>query len=211
MQTQSHVWPPLWSISVCSAARSQGRSFILLEKSKSVCLLSSFWESESFSHSVVFSSLWPPWNVAHQVPLSTEFSRQKYWVGSHSLLQGIFLTQGSNSGLQHCRQILYHLSLQGSCRDSAGRKREEEEVSFGPEAIWKASIEGLVLLSLYWHKYILTYCWERIRVWSKSSTIIGTVQAGEKLYCKFWRGQLKPPVAMLVGPEIGQMTSTDRS
>ena len=31
-------------------------------------------------------------------------------VGSHSLLQGIFLTQGSNLGLLHCRQILYHLS-----------------------------------------------------------------------------------------------------
>ena len=27
--------------------------------------------------------------------------------------QGIFLTQGSNSGLLHCRQILYHLSHQG--------------------------------------------------------------------------------------------------
>ena len=26
------------------------------------------------------------------------------------LLQGIFLTQGSNQGLPHCRQILYHLS-----------------------------------------------------------------------------------------------------
>ena len=31
-------------------------------------------------------------------------------VGSHSLLQGIFLTQGSNLCLLHCRQILYHLS-----------------------------------------------------------------------------------------------------
>ena len=29
-------------------------------------------------------------------------------MGSHSLLQGIFLTQGSNLGLLHCRQILYH-------------------------------------------------------------------------------------------------------
>ena len=28
------------------------------------------------------------------------------WV--HSLLQEIFLTQGSNPGLPHCRQILYH-------------------------------------------------------------------------------------------------------
>ena len=27
----------------------------------------------------------------------------------HFLLQGIFLTQGSNLGLLHCRQILYHL------------------------------------------------------------------------------------------------------
>ena len=35
-------------------------------------------------------------------------------VGSHSLLQGIFPTQGSNLGLLHCRQILYHLSHQGS-------------------------------------------------------------------------------------------------
>ena len=29
-------------------------------------------------------------------------------------LQGIFPTQGSNPGLQHCRQTLYHLSYQGS-------------------------------------------------------------------------------------------------
>jgi len=35
---------------------------------------------------------------------------------SHSLLQGIFPTQGSNPGLPHCRQILYPLSHQGSPR-----------------------------------------------------------------------------------------------
>ena len=34
-------------------------------------------------------------------------------VGSHSLLQGIFPTQGLNPGLLHSRQILYHLSHQG--------------------------------------------------------------------------------------------------
>ena len=33
-------------------------------------------------------------------------------VGCHFLLQGIFPTQGSNPGLPHCRQILYHLSHQ---------------------------------------------------------------------------------------------------
>ena len=35
-------------------------------------------------------------------------------VGSLSLLLGIFLTQESNQGLLHCRQILYQLSYQGS-------------------------------------------------------------------------------------------------
>ena len=38
------------------------------------------------------------------------------WVGGHALLQGIFPTQGLNSGLPHCRQILYHLSHPGSPR-----------------------------------------------------------------------------------------------
>ena len=35
-------------------------------------------------------------------------------VGSLSLLQGIFLTQGLNVGLPHCRQMLCRLSHQGS-------------------------------------------------------------------------------------------------
>ena len=39
-------------------------------------------------------------------------------VCSISLLQGIFLTQESNRGLLHCRQILYQLSYQGSPSDN---------------------------------------------------------------------------------------------
>ena len=35
-------------------------------------------------------------------------------VGGHSLLQRIFPTQGSNPDLLYCRQIVYHLSHQGS-------------------------------------------------------------------------------------------------
>ena len=35
-------------------------------------------------------------------------------VGCHSLLQGIFLTQGLNLGLLHCRWTPYHLSHQES-------------------------------------------------------------------------------------------------
>ena len=39
---------------------------------------------------------------------------QNIGVGSLSLLQGIFPTQGANPGLLYCRQILYQLSYQGS-------------------------------------------------------------------------------------------------
>ena len=35
-------------------------------------------------------------------------------MGCHSVLQGVFLTQGSNPCLLHCRQIPYHLNHQGS-------------------------------------------------------------------------------------------------
>ena len=61
--------------------------------------------------SVLSDSLWPhglhsPWNSPGQ----------NTGVGSLSLLQGIFPTQGSNPGLPHCRQILYQLSHQGSPR-----------------------------------------------------------------------------------------------
>ena len=38
-----------------------------------------------------------PWTVAHQGPLSMGFSGKNTGVGCHSLLQGIFPTQGSKS------------------------------------------------------------------------------------------------------------------
>ena len=41
------------------------------------------------------------WNIACQAPLSMGFSWQEYWSGFHFLLQGIFLTHGSNLGLLH--------------------------------------------------------------------------------------------------------------
>ena len=67
------------------------------------------FSSVQFSCSVVSYSLqlygrYSPWNSPGQ----------NTGVGSCSLLQGIFPTQGSNPGLPHCRQILYQLSHQGS-------------------------------------------------------------------------------------------------
>ena len=50
--------------------------------------------------------LYSPWNSPGQ----------NTGVGSLSLLQGIFPTQGLNPGLPHCRWILYQLSHQGSPR-----------------------------------------------------------------------------------------------
>ena len=44
-------------------------------------------------------------------------------VGCHSLLQGIFLTQGLNPGLLHCRQILKGLS---HSREAIGKQSLEE-------------------------------------------------------------------------------------
>ena len=56
-----------------------------------------------------------PWTIAYQASPSVEFSRQEYWSGlPFPSLGGIFPTQGSNPGLLHCRQTLYHLSHQGS-------------------------------------------------------------------------------------------------
>ena len=49
-------------------------------------------------------TFYSPWNSPDQ----------NTGVGSLSLLQGIFPTQGSNPGFLHCRQIRYHLSHQGS-------------------------------------------------------------------------------------------------
>ena len=46
-------------------------------------------------------------------------------VGCHALLQGIFPAAGLNPGLLHCREILYHLSYQGS----PTRDRVESQVS----------------------------------------------------------------------------------
>ena len=54
------------------------------------------------------------WTIACQVPLSMKFSQQEFQSGLPFTTQGIFLTEGSNPGLLHRRQILYHLSYQGS-------------------------------------------------------------------------------------------------
>ena len=66
------------------------------------------------SHSVMSDSLKP---LDYRPPGSSvhgDAPGKNTGVGCHALLQGIFLTQGLNPGLLHCRWILYQLSHQGS-------------------------------------------------------------------------------------------------
>ena len=67
------------------------------------------WKSESESLPVVSYSLWP-----HGLYSSWNSPGQNTGVGSFSLLQGIFPTEGLNPDLLHCRRILYQLSSQRS-------------------------------------------------------------------------------------------------
>ena len=46
--------------------------------------------------SVISSFFVTPWIIAHQAPLSMEFSREEYWRGLPWPPQGIFPTQGLN-------------------------------------------------------------------------------------------------------------------
>ena len=57
------------------------------------------------------------WTVAPQAPLSMEFSRQEDWCGLPCPFPSDFPDPGLNVGLLHCRQILYHVSPQGSPLD----------------------------------------------------------------------------------------------
>ena len=54
------------------------------------------------------------WTVAHHFPLPWDSPGKNTRRSIHSLLQGIFPTQGLNLGLLHCRWILYCLSYQES-------------------------------------------------------------------------------------------------
>ena len=135
-----------------------------------------FWYSWSFfvcmlSH---FSCVWlfeTLWNVACQVPQSMEFSRQECWSGSHSLLQGIFPTQGSNLcliSILHCRQVLYPSTTWEAKKYSSkkwtkatthnsGRATDNEKIlqRFILEAVIRSWCRWTVLLRV---KYSEIYC-----------------------------------------------------
>ena len=77
-----------------------------------------FEKRESVSRSVMFDSLQPHGLQPTRILCPWDFPGKDTGVGCHFLLHGVFPTQGLNPGLLHCRQILYHLSYQGSHQDT---------------------------------------------------------------------------------------------
>ena len=92
---------------MCLLLTHRDQVLICLSRSLCVCVC----VCVCVSRSVVSDSAIPQ-TVAHQAPRPWNSPGKNTGVGSHSLLQGIFSTQGSNPGLPHCRQILYQLSHQ---------------------------------------------------------------------------------------------------
>ena len=105
-----HLFPALHSVMSLGSLKSTVLGVLTLGKLADARYQdSSSLEKESESRSVVSNSLRPhalynPWNSPGQ---NTE-------VGSGSLLQGIFPTQGSSPGFLRYRQIHYQLNHQGS-------------------------------------------------------------------------------------------------
>ena len=87
----------IWmAVSLCCSPETFTRLLICYEK----------WKSLSHVRLFGLRGIYSPWNS----------TGQNTGVGSLSLLQGIFPTQGLNPGLPHCRWILYQLSPKGSPR-----------------------------------------------------------------------------------------------
>ena len=97
ISTMSHS-PAGWVSALTEEDKKEGWCFIPVPRRG--------WTSgkwKSLSRVQLFGNPWTiPWNSPGQ----------NTGVGSLSLLQGIFPTQGSNPGLPHCRRLLYQLSHQ---------------------------------------------------------------------------------------------------
>ena len=92
-------------LSKCNKESNNNKKWQLIWKHTSpkktffVCVNRSVMSNSLRPHGLYPTRLLCPWNSPGKNTA----------VGCHSLLQGIFLTQGLNLGLQNCRQILYHM------------------------------------------------------------------------------------------------------
>ena len=96
------------------------RTYFLVWRQPLSCCIFTWWKewalvssSPCVSRSVMSDSLQPHGEQPFRLLCPWDFPGKNTGVGCHSLLQGIFLTQGLNLGLLRCREILYCLSHQG--------------------------------------------------------------------------------------------------
>ena len=85
-----------------------------------------------------------------------DFPGNSTGVDCHFLLQGLFPTQGSNPGLPHCRQTLYHLSHQGSpVERNGGSQKPEFSATLGT---WQNKERIMVFLYKQREKSTALFC-----------------------------------------------------
>ena len=106
---------------------------------------------KSHACSVVCKSLWTPWTVAHQAPLSMGFPRQEYWSGlPFPPPGGVFLTQEWNLHLLRllrCLWILYHWATRESLIKAHPLAYFYAEPVFEPRIHWlKKRLEGTLVV-----------------------------------------------------------------
>ena len=112
------------------------------------------WKCQSFRSVRLFVI---PWTVGCQVP-PWHSPGKNTGMGSHSIHQTVFLTQGSTLGLLHCRQILYHLNT----RDA-------------PHTVLFA-----------WRQPTFFHCWPLSFIFKVSNGSSGPLHAPSFLWFSFW-------------------------
>ena len=100
--------------------------------------------------------LWPHGLLPTRLLCPWDFPGKSTGVGCHFLLQRIFLTQGLNPGLPHCRLRLYHLSHQGSptnvssCPAFATLKFTYLSDLLASSRLWQFLSFSLMVLIFWW-------------------------------------------------------------
>ena len=106
-----------------------GNFCTFLVSSYSLCVL---------THVQVFAA---PWTVAHRLFCPWGFPGKYTGVGCHFLLQGIFLKQGLNPQILHCRWIPHHCAAweptsQFCCKLKTARKKKYKDAFNGVLTLW---------------------------------------------------------------------------
>ena len=76
-----------------------------------------------------------------------EISRPEYWSWLPFPSPGDLPDQGSNSGLPHCRQVLYHLSYQGSPQFSSLQLLSHVQLFVAP---WTVACQASLYITNSW-------------------------------------------------------------